>query len=712
MRLRKQLLLLSLVTLIIPWAGCQYIKELQNTLDLSQIETLQATGNAIAISLERDPESLKSLKERTISPGLKPLFGHRKNIETTLDGYDEEWASQEIPFINLDIYNSNTIHPKKNKDESQTSTKTASIKPKFMASVAIGYFKEKLSLYFKIVDEEIIYFNPTNKDQKPKGSALYDRLFIYIRKPNMLTMSIFEISASAPGKIQVHDVTDINNKIEHQIKGQWLENANGYQVELSFPISWSRQGLRIEVENAENHFYASSTPDNESKTNTKEQTQKKTDTTTNNLPTLITQSQMLDQALAAFSNETITIRVLDSNNNLLAMSRAKNKTQSEDYPWIIRALYQSLLSNKNSTKTQSNVTIIAQGTEKTISTRSLIKTGLNDSLIDKNPIYVEIEKQTNVLSSYTNNAFSRLILYSIFTTFGVVLLLVAYSTWLSLRIKQVGRAAQTALLKQGKISTDFPNFKVKDEINELSANYEILLKRLEEYTRYLQTLASKLSHELRTPLAIVSSSLDNLSYSDLDEQASVYAARANDGAQRLSFILSAMSSATRIEQSIHSAEKIHFDLAQVLPELTQSYIQAYPQTQLTLDMPSEAGLLINGAPDLFVQMLDKLVDNACDFCDGNGPVIIKSIRVGNNIQLSVSNPGPSLPEGMSTQLFDSLVSLRTQSDTNDDKARPHLGLGLHIVSLIIEFHGGTVRATNLANDTGVEFTLSLPAASQ
>jgi len=38
----------------------------------------------------------------------------------------------------------------------------------------------------------------------------------------------------------------------------------------------------------------------------------------------------------------------------------------------------------------------------------------------------------------------------------------------------------------------------------------------------------------------------------------------------------------------------------------------------------------------------------------------------------------------------------------------HLGLGLYIVRIVAEFHGGTVRAANLPGDAGVRFEVELP----
>ena len=54
---------------------------------------------------------------------------------------------------------------------------------------------------------------------------------------------------------------------------------------------------------------------------------------------------------------------------------------------------------------------------------------------------------------------------------------------------------------------------------------------------------------------------------------------------------------------------------------------------------------------------------------------------------------------MQGQLFDSMVSVREKS------GQVHLGLGLHIVRLIMDFHGGRVRAENLDDGSGVRFIL-------
>ena len=70
----------------------------------------------------------------------------------------------------------------------------------------------------------------------------------------------------------------------------------------------------------------------------------------------------------------------------------------------------------------------------------------------------------------------------------------------------------------------------------------------------------------------------------------------------------------------------------------------------------------------------------------------------------MDNAGPALPPGVQSRLFEPMVSLREHGEEE-----VHLGLGLHVVRLISEFHRGNVSAENLPENLGVRFSLSLPA---
>jgi hypothetical protein len=56
MNLRRQLLLVSLLTLVLPWAGCQFIRETESALRIGQQQMLAGTARAIADSLTQHEE--------------------------------------------------------------------------------------------------------------------------------------------------------------------------------------------------------------------------------------------------------------------------------------------------------------------------------------------------------------------------------------------------------------------------------------------------------------------------------------------------------------------------------------------------------------------------------------------------------------------------------------------------------------------------------
>ena len=68
----------------------------------------------------------------------------------------------------------------------------------------------------------------------------------------------------------------------------------------------------------------------------------------------------------------------------------------------------------------------------------------------------------------------------------------------------------------------------------------------------------------------------------------------------------------------------------------------------------------------------------------------------------MENPGPALPVHLEGKLFESLWQSRP-----DGNGRPHFGLGLYIVRLIAEFHGGEARAMNLPEGAGVCISVRL-----
>ena len=320
---------------------------------------------------------------------------------------------------------------------------------------------------------------------------------------------------------------------------------------------------------------------------------------------------------------------------------------------------------------------------------------------------VVVEETTNAVLAERNRAFERLFSIVLAALLIGSLALTLYASRLSARIRRLRDEAEAAIDAHGRVRGVLAGSNAGDEIGDLSRSFSSVLSRLAQYASYREHLASRLSHELRTPIAVVRSSLDNLKLSALPDDARVYMERAQQGLNRLTHILTRMTEATRLEQSVGEDERERFDLAKVVAGCVDGYRVAYPQHALQLELPT-GEVVFNGAPDLVAQMLDKLVANAVEFSAPGTPIIVRLQRGETELRLSVENEGPPLPDAMHGRLFDSMVSVRGDQRGEQRNDVPHLGLGLYIVRLIAEAHRGGASARNRDDGRGVVVTVTLP----
>jgi dedicated sortase system histidine kinase len=308
---------------------------------------------------------------------------------------------------------------------------------------------------------------------------------------------------------------------------------------------------------------------------------------------------------------------------------------------------------------------------------------------------VVVEETTNAIRSLSDRTLEKVVAVTLIAFALGAIVLLAFASRLSLRLRRLRDEAEDAIDSQGRVKKLITGSKSQDEIGDLSRSFSTALDRLAQYNAYLEKLGGRLTHELRTPITVVRSSLENLKMASVPDEARVYTERAAEGLARLETILTRMSEATRLEQLVRQPERERFDAREVVRGCVGGY-----GAKFVLAAP-ETPVMLHGAPDLYAQMLDKLAANAVDFSTDEAV----RIRLDERGTLTVSNSGPLLPAEMDGRLFESMVSVRGNAGKE-----PHLGLGLYIVRLIAEFHGGHARAVNREDGSGVVVRVDCPTA--
>ena len=323
-----------------------------------------------------------------------------------------------------------------------------------------------------------------------------------------------------------------------------------------------------------------------------------------------------------------------------------------------------------------------------------------------------VERDADALLLLASDAVIRLAGVSLLTFLGAAGVVLAFATWLSLRIRRLQRAAEQAVGDDGRVVGGLQPARGDDELAALSRSMGSLLERLRVHQQYLRTLADRLAHELRTPLAMIGSSLDNLEQQldgsgSLDrDQARRTLARAGQGSRRLQRILAAMSQAERLEDALFDEPFTRFDLAGMVREYCEA--RAAGLADRVVEPPdSGAPVPVRGSSDLIAQLLDKLFDNAVDFAPVGGRIRIGVGRDGRRAVVTVDNEGQAIDAGRSASLFEPMVSHRTERGE-----QPHLGMGLFIASLIAERHRGRVELQPLKHGTRAVFEMPLDRSGE
>lgn len=294
-----------------------------------------------------------------------------------------------------------------------------------------------------------------------------------------------------------------------------------------------------------------------------------------------------------------------------------------------------------------------------------------------------------------------LVLAVILVVLSLGLLLVLWAPW-RYRLQALTTALASVLDRQGRVRPLLDDVH-QDELGGLSRQIDRALQRLDDHSAYQRSLSSKLTHELRTPLAIIRTSLDNLALGEIQPEDRQFLDRAVSAAQRLSVTLNAMTAVSRIEESVSIAAKHYFSLSALVGQLQQAYEQLYPQVVISSVIPKQEAMLF-GNPELIAQALDKMLENAVDYCPKGGCIQLGVRAWDDGWELWVHNEGPSLDGGEGRQLFGALVSHRNPSES---EGAVHLGLGLYVVRLIADFHLGDVDARSDPNAGGARFSMLL-----
>jgi signal transduction histidine kinase len=216
----------------------------------------------------------------------------------------------------------------------------------------------------------------------------------------------------------------------------------------------------------------------------------------------------------------------------------------------------------------------------------------------------------------------------------------------------------------------------------------------------LAHLAAGLAHEIRNPLhsirinaSVVEQYLDATGPGSEAVTESLETIKGET--HRLADLLNNYLGMVRPEK-----ETDYLDVRELCRRVVQLVEYSARKSQVRIRLEGEeAPRPVRGVPDRLQQAILNLVLNAIQAMPGGGDLSLGATRVDRYVRVTVSDTGPGIPKELAEEVFEAGVTTRPGGS----------GLGLSLVRLIAESHGGRVSYRSVPGK-GTSFVLDLPAS--
>jgi signal transduction histidine kinase len=269
------------------------------------------------------------------------------------------------------------------------------------------------------------------------------------------------------------------------------------------------------------------------------------------------------------------------------------------------------------------------------------------------------------------------------------------------RIESIN-ATSRAIMRSG-LGQRIPLRGTRDEWDELAANLNSMLERIETLMGEVKQVSDNVAHDLRTPLTRMRGRLEKASGGP----------REGAGDQRLigdtladlDSVLGMFASLTRISQ-IEAADRTAafrpIDLADIAREVVELFEPAAEEAGGHLETVGDRSVPVTGDRDLLFDAVANLVDNAIKHGREGGRVrVAVKANGGGGAVISVADDGPGIPADECQHVFKRFYRLEQSRRT------PGNGLGLSLVAAVARLHGARIELRD--NAPGAEFRLSFPS---
>ena len=251
------------------------------------------------------------------------------------------------------------------------------------------------------------------------------------------------------------------------------------------------------------------------------------------------------------------------------------------------------------------------------------------------------------------------------------------------RLDKINKTSRAIL--EGNLDSRMIRTGSGDEFDHLSTNLNRMLDRIFALMASVRGVTDNIAHDLRSPLSRMRSRMEVALISDrpCEEYKEVLIETVED-TDRLLATFNSLLTIARVESGAALDGFSDIDLGKVITDTVDFYLPVVEENEQILRCSVGDDLNMHGNPDLLAQALVNILDNSVKYAPKGAKLAIKTLREGDTIRLEVSDNGPGIPAHFREK------ALQRFSRLDASRSKPGQGLGLSLVQVVSEIHGGSI----------------------
>jgi len=244
-----------------------------------------------------------------------------------------------------------------------------------------------------------------------------------------------------------------------------------------------------------------------------------------------------------------------------------------------------------------------------------------------------------------------------------------------------------------------------DELADLGRAFNDMADALDALEGSRRSFVSNVSHELKTPMTSIAGFIDGILDGTIPkDKQQYYLEIVSTEVRRLSRLVVSMLNMSKIESCALEMKPSNYDISDQIIHILLTFEQKIENKNIEIrGLDNLKPTYVVADPDMIYQAIYNLFDNAVKFTNENGYIAVLLTERNTDIEVSIKNSGEGIQQKELSKVFERFYKV-DKSRSLDSKGA---GLGLYIVKLMIEMHGGKVLAKSDSTETA-EFTFTLP----